>query len=171
MAVFDQPADQRDDLSDMIGCTRMNGGRMNAEGFGILVILGDKPVGQFLYGDAFFIGAADHFVIDIGKILNERDIIPFPLQLPAEYVERNERAGISDMEEIIYSRTAGVDADFSFMDRNKFLFSAGHAVEYIHRSVSPFVMNQNADGSQNPDNRSGDCRDADRNCQVRECNA
>ena len=109
MAVLNESGDQADNFRNMVCCFRMYGRRTDAERSRILVIFGNKPVGQFLHRDSFFIGPPDHLVVDIREILYKGHIIAFPFQLPPEHIKGDERAGISDMEIVVNGRAAGIN--------------------------------------------------------------
>ncbi len=120
------------DLRNMLGRTGVHGGRTNAQSLCIRIILFDKTICELFDRDAFLIGTLDHLIINIRKILNKSDLIPFALQLSAKHIKGDKRSCVSDVKIIINSRTTGVDADFSFVDRFEFLFTPCHAVKNFH---------------------------------------
>ena len=77
--------------------------------------------GDFLKGKTFFVCTADNFIVDIGKILNKGNLIASVFKIAAKNIENAKRTGITDMDKIIYRRTAGVNFEFARRYRNQFL--------------------------------------------------
>ena len=135
-----QPLHQRDDLGNMLGGAGMHGGGTDAQRLRVLIILGDKAIAQLLDGDAFFIGAADHLIVDIGEILHKRNLVAAMLQIPAQHVEHDKGTGVADMKIIVYRRAAGIDARFARMNGHKLFLAAGFAVVNLHKIGSSFKL-------------------------------
>ena len=116
----------------MLGRTRIDRCPFNAQSIGILIILLDKPVSEFLHGHAFFIGTIDHFIVDIGEILNVFHLVSAVFQVAAHRIEHDERTRISDMEIIVNGRSADVHGDLTLFDRDKRLLAPGHGIVNLH---------------------------------------
>ena len=97
----------------------MHGGRTNAKPLGIGEILADIAIGDLGVVHPFLIGAADHLIIDIGKVLYKGDLVPAILKVAAEHIKDDEAARVADVEEVIDGRPAGVHLDLSLLDRNE----------------------------------------------------
>ena len=61
----------------------------------INVIFLDEPVRKLLNGNAFFIGALDHLIVDIGEVLDESNVIPSVFQISCKRVKSNERSCVA----------------------------------------------------------------------------
>ena len=131
--------DDVDDLRDVLGGLRVDGRALDAQRIGVLIVLGDEALAQFLDGDAFLVGAADHLIVDIGEVLNELDLIALVLKVAAKRVEHDERARIADVEIVVDGRAAGIDAHLARLNRDEFFLAAGLCVINLHVQVPPSV--------------------------------
>ncbi|MPM80428.1 hypothetical protein SDC9_127475 [bioreactor metagenome] len=111
-----------DDLVHIFGCLGMDGGIPHSKAVGVRIILFYIFFCDLTGGDVFLIGAADDFIVHIGKILSEGDSIAPVFQITAQHIENDNRSGVSHMDKIIDGGPAGIHGDFSRTDRNKVLF-------------------------------------------------
>ena len=89
--------------------------------FGIFPEFLDIFFGNFLEGQTFLIRPADDLIVDISEILNKIDLVASVFQIAAKNVKNTKRSGVSDMDKVIDSRTAGVNFIFTRRYRYKFL--------------------------------------------------
>ena len=66
-------------------------------------------------------------------------------------LENNHRTGISDMDQIVYRRSADIHFYFSFFQRYKFLFSACQCVKNLHVTLPP--ISRFYTGSRSPEKK------------------
>ena len=132
VAVFDQTGNQSDDLPDMLRGPGMNRGGADAQRLRVHIVFRNETVCQFLYGNAFLVGAADHLVVDVCEVLHKCHVVAFPFQLPPEHIEGDKGPGVTDVKIIVYGRTAGINAYLSFMNRSEGFFFSRHAVVNLH---------------------------------------
>ena len=125
----------------MLGRARMNGGRMDSQGQGVFEVLVDKAVAQFLDGDALLVGALDHLIVDVGKVLAERNVVTSVFEVAAQCIKSYERAGISQVEVVIYRRAASVELDFALLHRDEFFFHSCQRIKNLH-VISSMVFHQ-----------------------------
>ena len=136
--LVDQLLHQRDDLRDVFGRLGVNGRGAHAQRFGVLEVFRDEALAQFLDGRALFVGAADHLVVNIGKVLHKGHVVTAPFQIAAQHIEHDDGARIADVNIVIDRRAAGVNAQLSLVQRDQFFLFAGHRVIDPHMfSPSP----------------------------------
>ena len=141
VSVFNQPADQLDNLRNVFRRLGVHGRRPDAQRLGVRVVFADEALRQFLHGDAFLVGPADHLVVDVRKILYEGHFVSFPFQLAAKHIKSDERPGVPDMEIIVYRRPAGINADLSLVYRFEFFLFPAQAVINLHIRSPLFFRN------------------------------
>ena len=97
----------------------------------------DETLPQLLDGDALFVGAADHLIVDIREILNVLDLVALVLQIAAQRVEHDERARIADVEIVVDRRAAAVNAHLARLDGLELFFPARLRVINLHHLEYP----------------------------------
>lgn len=81
-------------------------------------------------GGVFLGGASDDFVVDIGVIAHEEDVVAGMSEESAQDVKDDEGAGMSDMGQVIDGEAAHIDGDFGWVERNKIdLVASGRIIE------------------------------------------
>ena len=92
---------------------------------------------------SFLVGALDNFVINVGYILHESNVIAAPHKITANNIKGNERARIPNMNTVVYRGSAHVHANFTRRNRLKFNFRAGLCVVDFHiKSLSLFTAEE-----------------------------
>ena len=114
----------------------------------ILLALFDITGRDFLCGNALFNGLLDDLIIYIGKVGYIIYFISFIFHISAHRIKNDHRAGISDMDQIVYRRSADIHFYFSFFQRYKFLFSACQCVKNLHVTLPP--ISRFCTGSRSP---------------------
>ena len=110
----------------------MHRGGADTQRLGVHEIFLNVAVGDFLDRHAFFVGLADHLVVDIGEVLHKGHFIAPVLQIAPQHVEDNEGPGVADMKVIVYGGAAGVDSHLSLMNGLELFLFPGHAVVNLH---------------------------------------
>ena len=137
-ALVDEPLDEGDDLRDVLGGAGVHRGRADAQGFGVGEVLGDVALGDLPDGHALLVGAADHLVVDVGEILHEGHFVAAIFQIAAKHVKDDEGTRVADVKEVVYRRTAGIDAHLALVKGHKGFLFPGHAVVDLH-AVRSFI--------------------------------
>ena len=132
MTAVDQLLHERDDLTNVLRRARVGAGPFDAQCVGIAIVFRDKAFAKLRDGRPFFMGAADHFIVDVGKVLYERHLKTFILEVPAQRVEHNERPRVANVEIVVNRGTAGVHADLPRYQRYQLFLFAGHGVINLH---------------------------------------
>ena len=117
--------DHIDHAVNFLCCQRMCGGRFNIHACHILFALCNVTLGNFFCCHALFVCFCNDLVIDIGKVRYIIYFITFMLQVTSDGIKHDHRSCISDMDQIVYRRTAYIHADFAFLKRHKFFFLFG----------------------------------------------
>ena len=121
-----QGPDQVNDLVHRLGRPGVNGGRADAKGLGVLEVLGDILLRDLAGGNTLLVGALDDLVVHVGEVLDKGDLIATVLQIAAQNVKEDDRAGVADVNQVVNGGAAGVHAHLARLDRDKFLLAAGH---------------------------------------------
>ena len=127
-----QLLDQADDLADVLGGAGMHVRGLHTQCGGVLEVLLDVLLRDGLDGGVLLVGAADHLVVDVGEVLHEFHIVAQVHKEAAQGVEDDEGARVSDVEEVVNRRAAGVDAHLALVHRHQGLLLAAQRVEYVH---------------------------------------
>ena len=109
IALFDERFHQFDDLVDGLGGARVHVGRQNAQTARVDKILVNISLRHLFAGQTLFIGLFDDLVIDIRKVLHKGHLISPIGEIPAQTVEHDEGAGVSNVKIVVYGWAAGID--------------------------------------------------------------
>ena len=93
----------------------MDGGFPHTQALRIGPKLVDIPGGHFLNGDALLVCLADELVVNIGEVLRKGHFVAPVFQVPAQHVEHAQGPGVSNMDEVIDRRAAGVNFSLAFL--------------------------------------------------------
>ena len=118
-----------DDLRDMFCSARCNIGAADSKSVSVLVVLGYEFLGKLINGDAVLAGTMYHFVVNVGEVLDKRNVIAFMFKPASEHVKHDEWSSVSDVEEVIDCRAARIEADVSWFEWSEGFFFAGEVVE------------------------------------------
>ncbi len=136
VALFLQGADDVDDLVDLLRGTRMHSRFAHAETLGVHLELGNVPFRNRFVIDAFFVGATNDLVVDVGEILNETNLPAAPLQIPTQHIEHAQRTRVADVNVVIHRRAAGIHANHTRLQCNQLFLVTRHRIINFHHSVS-----------------------------------
>ena len=81
---------------------------------------------------ALLVGALDDLVIDIGKVLGERDLVAARDEPAANHVKADERAGVADVDVVVDRGAAHIHADLTGLDGLELFLFMGSAVVDTH---------------------------------------
>ena len=70
----------------------------------VFKILFDIFPGDLAGGGALLVRSADDLVVNVRKVLYERDLVSLVGEIPAQHVENDHRAGVADMDQVIDRR-------------------------------------------------------------------
>ena len=90
----------------------------NIQAVCIGLVFPNIPFGKFRGWHALFVCPTNDFVINIGEILYISHFIATIFQIPPQHVKRTDWAGISDMNIVVNSWAAGINADVIRFNRN-----------------------------------------------------
>ena len=113
MAAVDQLADQLEHAVDVVGGVRHVVGAAHAEPVHrveprLLVLAGELRLARAAFG-----GAGDDLVFDVGDVADVVDVEPGPLEVPADHVEDQRRAPVTDVGDVVDGGAADVDRHLS----------------------------------------------------------
>ena len=134
--LLDQGGDDVDDLLNVLGGLRMHGGRLDAERLRIDEVLLDILLRDLVGGNALLVGALDDLVVNVGEVLHKGDVVAAVLEVTAEHVEHDDRAGVADVDVVIHRRAAGVHAHLALLDGHELFLLHGHGIEKLHGKSS-----------------------------------
>ena len=126
---LDKPGNQADNILDMLSRLGVHSRRADIQALGVFEIFLDKMFAQLLDGNPLLVGSLDHLVVNVRKILDERDLIAPIFQIPAQCVKNNKRTGVSDMKIVVYRGAAGIDPRFPGMHGNELFLFSGHGIK------------------------------------------
>ena len=138
MAVLDKAADYLDYLVDILGRLGMNGGGSEVKALCILPEFLDILLGDGFIVSPLFVGLLDNFIVNVGEILNESDLVTPVFEIPSEHVKDTDGAGVADVDIVIDRRAAGIYLYLALGDGLEFLFFSGQGVEDLQYVSSLF---------------------------------
>ncbi len=125
ISLFDQLPNHLNHAVNFLSSQRMRRGRIDIHTVHVYFTFFDKALGYFFCCSSLFDCLIDNFVIHICKIGYKIYIISFVFHVSSYRIKNDHRSCISDMDVIVYGRSADIHFDFSFLYRNKFFFPAG----------------------------------------------
>ena len=129
VALVNEGLDDVDDGVHGLGGARVHGCGLDAQALGVDKVLLDIAVGDDVVGDALLVCLADDLVVNIGEVLHEGHLVAAVLEIAAQQVKHDERAGVADVEIVVHGRAARIHLDLARRDRHKLLFLSGQRVE------------------------------------------
>ena len=93
----------------------MYGSRLYVHHFHILFALGNIALGNGLGVHALLDGLLDNLVVYICEIGNIVDVIAFVLKIPSDCIKNDHRSCISNVDKIVYGRTAHIHLYLAFL--------------------------------------------------------
>ena len=126
----DEPLDHGEDRGDVLGRARLDIGRQRQEGSGIVVELGGGALGQLADRYALRLGGGVDLVVDVGDVAHVAHMSGAidRAQHAVEHVERDDRAGVADMRQVIDRRPAHIHADIARVQGREPLLAARERV-------------------------------------------
>ena len=115
---------------------------LHAKTAGILKVGFNVFVGKVLGIHAFFIGAFDDLVINVGKVLDISHIVTAIAEIAAHHIKGHDGAGIAQMNIVVGGRAANVHFDLTFFYGNKLFFLVMQCIIHSdsHDFPSPFSI-------------------------------
>ena len=107
---------------NFFGCFRMSGGLFNIEIRHVLFYFGNITLGNRLAIHSLFYRSLNNLIVYIGVVRNIFYLIALVLHITTKGIKNNHRTRISDMNQIVNSRSADIHSDLSFFNRNKLFF-------------------------------------------------
>ena len=132
VALFNQVCYELYDFRNGLGNLRMYGCLSYIQSSRILVIFFNILFAHFRCGAAFFTCTVDDLVINVSKVLNELYLVAAVFQILSHSIEHYERSCITDVEEVVYGRTADIHLHLARFDWNEFFFSSGQGIINFH---------------------------------------
>ena len=139
VAGVDQVLDDIEDLLDVLGGAGLDGRLFAVEAGGVLEVLGLKALGHFFHGSALFLALFDELVVDIRNVGNVENLVAPVLQVAAQGVKHDQRAGIADVDIVVNGGAADIDAVLARHLRHELFFLAGQGVKDLHNDILLFV--------------------------------
>ena len=132
MAGIDQILHDVEDLLDVLRGAGLDGRLAAVQTGGILQVLGLEPLCHFLHGSALFPALGDQLIVDVGDVGDIEDFVAPVLEVAAQGVKDDQRAGVADVDIVIDGRAADIDAVLTGHLRNKLFFLTGQRVKDLH---------------------------------------
>ena len=98
----------------------------------ILLCLCNETLRDHLRINTFFICTFDDLIINICKIGYIIYIVSLICEIPSQCVKYDHWSCVSDVDIIIYGRSADIDSYFTFIDRYKFFFCSCKSIKNLH---------------------------------------
>ncbi|CDD60500.1 putative uncharacterized protein [Eggerthella sp. CAG:298] len=140
MAFVDQALHELDHRIDLFSGLRANIRVLHAG----CMHIGDEGIGVFFSDlgsrSAFLECLVDDLVVHIGHVLHEGNFEPAPREVATNRIERDERARIADMDEVVHGRAAHVHAYFTLIHGNELTLGARFGVVYLDHDVPILVV-------------------------------
>ena len=122
----------------MLGGAGLDRGLLAVQALGVLEVLGLEALGDLLHGGALFLPFLDELVVNVGDVGNVDHLVAAVLQITAQGIEHDQRAGVADVDVVVNRRAADVDAVLARHLRHKFFLLTGQGVENLH-GISAFL--------------------------------
>ena len=133
---IDQRLDHCQHARNLLRSQRMSSCRFYIHICHIFFALSDVAFCHFFCGSTLFNGFFYDFVIYICKIGYIIDFVSFVFQISAHRIEYDHRTGISNMDKIVYGRSAYIHFYFSFLKRHELFFLLGQRIVKFHVFIS-----------------------------------
>ena len=135
VAFIDERPYDFNDFGDILGRARMHGRRTHTESPRVSEIRINIARRDFGHGAALGFGLGDHFIVHVGKILDEHNIIAAVFKIAAQHIEKHKAARVADMDIVVHRGTAGVHPYPAIADGQFFLLS-GERIKKPHARLS-----------------------------------
>ena len=125
MAFINKSLNHLNHFRNFFCCLRMCGSRSYIQCLHILLALFYIFFRYLTCWYPFFYRALDYLIIYISKICNIINIITLMFQVSAKCIKHYHRTCITNMNKIIYCRSAHIDTGFTWVNWYKFFFLSG----------------------------------------------
>ena len=132
VAALDEVFHDVEDLLDVLGSAGLDGGLFAVQTGGVLQVLGLEALGDFLHGSTLFLALLDELVVDVSDVGDIDDLVAAVLEVTAQGIEDDERAGVADVDIVVDGGAADVDAVLARHLRHELFLLAGQGVEDLH---------------------------------------
>ena len=85
-----------------------------------------------LHGSALFLSLFDELIVDVGDVGDVDDLVAAVLEVAAQGIEDDERAGVADVDIVVDGGAADVDAVLARHLRHELFLLAGQGVKDLH---------------------------------------
>ncbi len=127
-AFLNQPANQSDDLSHMLGRFRFIGRPSDSEPPHVLIVGLDIFGGNRVAGNASLICSLDDLVVHVGEVLDEFDLVTAVFQIAPDHVKHERAAGMADVAVVVDRHTTDIHSHSLRLERVERLFFPGEGV-------------------------------------------
>ena len=123
--------------ADFFRRKRILGCRFDIHTVHIFFTLCNVTFGNLIGCHPFFDGFFDDLIVYVCKVGYIIHIISFVFKISSDRVEYDHRSCITDVDEIVYGRSAYIHLYLSFFQRYKFFFFLCHCIKYLHFLIFP----------------------------------
>ena len=152
VAFINEDLDHVDHSLDLLCSLRCCCGRFYIHICHIFFALFNVTCGDLFCRNAFLDGFLDDLVIYICKVGYIVYFISFIFHISSYRIKNDHRTGISNMDQIIYSRSADIHLYLALFQRYEFLFSPCQCVKNLHVTLPP--ISRFYTGSRSPEKKS-----------------
>ena len=131
-----QPADELDHLGHVLRRLRVDVGGQDPERGHVGALGGDEALRELARGDALLARPLDDTVVDVGVVLDERDLVTLEGQVTANHIEDHRASRVADVRLIVHGHPAHVHADVRSGQRDELLLRPCHRVVDPDHSVT-----------------------------------
>ena len=124
------------DTGHFLRYSGMNSSSFYIKTIGVSESFFNKSFGNLFHCRIFFISFFNYFIVNVCKVLYVRYFISLMLHISAHGVENNIRTCVSNMNIVIYRRTAYIHFYFSGFHRYKLFFLSCKSIVNIHNIFS-----------------------------------
>ena len=132
VAALDEVLHDVQNLLDVLGGAGLDRGLLAVQALGVLEVLGLEALGDLLHGGALFLSLFDELIVDVGDVGDVDDLVAAVLEVAAQGIEDDERAGVADVDIVVDGGAADVDAVLAGHLRHELFLLAGQGVEDLH---------------------------------------
>ena len=108
MSLIDQGLDHVQHTSDLLGSLGVLGSGLDVHALHVFFALCDVTLGDHAGLDALFVSFFDNLIIHIREVGYIVHFIPLVFHVTAHGIKYDHRAGISDMDQVVYGRSADI---------------------------------------------------------------
>ena len=131
-AFFNKRRNYADNFADILGSLGMNGCLTDIQTLCIDPEFLNVFFGDILVSHALLVGTANNLIVDIGKVLNKGDLVAHVFEIAAKNIKNAKRPCIADVDIVIHCRAAGINFEFTLVNRHKLLLFPCQSVKNFH---------------------------------------